>query len=177
MSHCNTPPHTLSNLGLSILTKKRMSPIPHTTSTPPVPHANKASYLKPIRGSNMSQYSALMHHVGGWGRRNQVPTQVCSMVWGYKSKGKVKRDLFHVCMCAHAFFPSLPPLSLSLKVYFHFNKFVKYPLFKCFVMAGQGLRELQFYHFGTNSINAMAKNIWGHSSGPSKLPMYISLML
>ena len=54
---------------------------------------------------------------------------------GYKDYCRVSQALF--LTCAH-----VSPLSSSLKIYLHFNKFVKRPLFQCFVTVGQGLRKL-----------------------------------
>ena len=73
-----------------------------------------------------NQPSTLMQDIGGWGRRNWVFTQV-NLVGGgevIRINFKMSRLLFFN-LYTHEF-------SHSLKMYFLFNKFVKYPPFQCF---------------------------------------------
>ena len=61
-----------------------------------------------------------------------------------------------------SFFTHARALPLSLKMYFHFNEFVKCLLFQRFATtAGCGPRKQQFYHSRTNSIRGIR---WGPTS-------------
>ena len=90
-----------------------------TCSPTVVPQANKVSCPKPIRRSNVTgtgikQHSALCTAQGvGAG---EIGSPLRSAAWEYKNTCKLRWALFNLCVLS---------LSLSLKMYFHFNKFVK----------------------------------------------------
>ena len=130
MSHCNAPSLTLKNLGCSLPTREGMSPIP------PLPLYN----LFPMQ----IRYPA----------PNQSEDQMCPIqdqrtlspyVW---CRGLGQGDIKTIVKWGGLFFTH----ALSLKMYFHLNKFVKRLPFQCFAMARWGPRKLQFHPSGTNSI-------------------------
>ena len=119
MCHCNAPSPSWTSLGCRLPAREGMSPIPHPPAVEPVPHANKASCPRPIRRSNMPQ------------------TKI------KKSGPHSGMKQLYIEAGAHSYLPLLS-LSLSLKMYLCFNKFVKHPPFQCFATGWRKPRKLQF---------------------------------
>ena len=77
-------------------------------------------------------------------RAGEIGSPLRSKGWRHKNNCKAKWALFY---------SREGPLSLPLKMYFHFNTFVTHPPLQCFTMVGTKQR-VEFCHFGANSITS-----------------------